>query len=133
MTRRKAIKRVLDILLGLTVVGLALSLSTETVVSVLVVACLPAVNLYPLIYAFRPWRSTPQGRALMIKALGNVVLIDMSFAYIWFGDYPGRDAVRVVGFLLFAVGINYLFWTLMSSPGARDYPPFARPKRRTER
>jgi hypothetical protein len=59
-----------------------------------------------------------------------VILIDMAAALIWFGDYPYRDQVRIVGFTLFAVGINYLFWTLITSPGSRHYPPFRWRRRR---
>lgn len=99
-------------------------MSSDDVVLWLIFLCVPAVNLYPLIYAFRPWRSTPQGRALMVKALGNVILIDMGVATLTFGeDYPGRGLIRVIGFTLFVLGINYLFWTLLTSPGAENYPP----------
>lgn len=99
---------------------------------VLALLCLaaPAVNLYPLLYAFRPWRSTPQGRALMVKALGNVIVIDVVLAYLAFGDYPGRDVVRVVGFGLFAAGIWYLFISLLTSPGSVNYPPRSWMRRR---
>lgn len=95
----------------------------DTIILVLVWCCVPAVNLYPLLYVFRPWRTTPQGRALMVKACGNVILIDMALAYATFGDYAARETIRVIGFTLFALGINYLFWTLLRSPGAERYPP----------
>ena len=105
-------------------------MSTEHVVEVLFLACVPAVNLYPLVYLFRPWRTTPQGRALMIKALGNMLLIDMIVAFQLLGDYFGRDTVRLVGMTLFCVGVWYLFLTLLRTPGAHDYPPFRWRKRR---
>lgn len=89
----------------------------------LLIAASPAVNLYPLIYAFRPWRSTPQGRALMLKALGNMVVIDVILAFQLFGDYPGRDIIRVAGFGLFCAGVWYLLFTLLTAPNAREYPP----------
>lgn len=95
----------------------------DTAVLVLVLVCLPAVNLYPAIYAARPWRSTRQGRALMIKAIGNMILIDMAFAAVVFGDYPYRDTIRIVGFSVFTAGIWYLFASLLTSPGAENYPP----------
>jgi hypothetical protein len=99
--------------------------TADEIVLWLFVGCLPAVNLYPLFYAFRPWRSTPQGQALMVKALGNVMVIDLTVTYLWFGEYPGRDVLRVVGFSLFFTGINYLLATLIFSEGARKYPPWS--------
>lgn len=91
----------------------------------LFVGCVPAANMYALFYSFRPWRSTRQGQALMMKALGNVIIIDLTVAFMWFGDYPGRDLLRVVGFSLFWVGINYLLGSLIFSPGASEYPPWS--------
>lgn len=90
----------------------------------LLIAAAPAVNLYPLVYVFRPWRSTPQGRALMLKAFGNMVVIDVILAYSLFGDYPFRDPIRVTGFAVFVTAVWYLLVTLLTIPGARDYPPF---------
>jgi cadmium resistance protein CadD (predicted permease) len=92
-----------------------------------------ASNLYSFFYAFRPWRKTPQGRALMVKSLGNVIVIDLSLAFVAFGDYPGRNMLRVLGFTLFVIGIWYLLVSLLTSPGARDYPPWSWLRRRDER
>jgi hypothetical protein len=95
-------------------------------VTILVVLCLPVVNLYPLFYAFRPWRTTPQGRALMVKAIGNMIVIDMAAATLLLGeDYPGRGTIRVIGFGLFLVGMYYLLWSLLSIPGSERFPPFS--------
>lgn len=123
MTRLQGIRVALLAVLVLCLVGLALTLPADTIVLGLLILAAPAINLYPLVYCFRPWRSTPQGRALMQKALGNVILIDMGLATLIFGDYPFRDAIRITGFALFALGVNNLFWTLISSPGADKYPP----------
>lgn len=105
-------------------------MSTDTLVMWLFIGCLPAINLYPLFYAFRPWRSTRQGQALMVKALGNVIIIDLTVAYLLFGDYAGRDVLRVIGFSVFLVGINYLLGTLIFSEGASEYPPWSWRRRR---
>jgi hypothetical protein len=110
-------------LLAVIVAGVLSAAPADAIVLWLLIACLPAVNLYPFFYAFRPWRTTAQGRALMVKALGNVIVIDLSMLYLWLGDYPGRNQLRIIGFTLFAVGINYLFATLLTSPGADRYPP----------
>lgn len=104
--------------------------NAEAAIMVLLALVIPAANLYPLFYAFRPWRITPQGRALMIKALSNAILLDMALAVILFGDYAGREVVRIVGFSLLVVGINYLFVSMLTAPGARNYPPFTWRRRR---
>lgn len=85
----------------------------------------PAANLYVFFYWFRPWRSTRQGEALMVKGWGNLILLDLSLAFIIFGyDYWGRDFFRVLGMTAFTAGICYLLVSLLTSPGAREYPPF---------
>lgn len=92
-------------------------------VLVLLMSAVPAVNVYPFVLAFRPWRNSPQGQALMMKALGNVIVIDVVMATLLFGDYPFRDAIRLLGFTLFTCGVNYLATTLLVAPGAESYPP----------
>jgi hypothetical protein len=96
----------------------------DDLVFVLLLAAAIPTNLYPLFYAFRPWSTTPQGRALMTKAVGNMIVIDVVLATLLFGqDYPGRDLVRVFGFGVFVVGMWYLLVSLLTSPGAVRYPP----------
>lgn len=89
----------------------------------LLYVAIPA-NLYPLFYLFRPWRSTPQGQALMVKSLGNLMLIDIIVAYSLFGDYAGRSLLRAIAFTVFAAGTTYLLVTLLRAPNARRYPPY---------
>ena len=99
------------------------------------------VNAYFFFYAFRPWRRTPQGRALFIKAFGNALIVDLVVAYQWFGEFPYRPELRVVGLGVFFVGITYLCLSLLLSPGADRYPPWSwvrrvrgeRPKHLAER
>jgi hypothetical protein len=91
--------------------------------ALLIICAIPA-NLYPVFYAFRPWWVTPQGRALMVKALGNAMLIDLGLSVVvWGDDYPGRPLVRAVAFALFAIGIWYLFVALLRSDRDGRYPP----------
>jgi len=105
----------------------------DDVVLVLLLAAAIPTNLYPLFYAFRPWASTPQGRALMTKAVGNLILIDVVLATLVFGqDYPGRALVRMIGFGVFVVGMWALFLSLLTSPGAVRYPPRSWFRRRYE-
>lgn len=84
----------------------------------------PASTLYAFFYMFRPWHTTPQGRALMVKSIGTAILLDMALLATMWPEYPGRDQVRIVAFSLWAVGIVYLLATLVFSPGARRYPPW---------
>lgn len=87
--------------------------------------------LYFFFYMFRPWHSTAQGRALMTKAVGNVILLDlMAMPFALWGEYPYRSVVRLIGFSIFTVGIVYLLVTLLWSPGAKDYPPWSWRRRR---
>lgn len=99
--------------------------TADRVMVLILVLAAPAVNLYPILYAFRPWRTTPQGRALMVKALGNVIVVDVVLAYLLFGDYPLRDPVRITGFGLFAVGVWALLISLIAAPGSGKYPPLS--------
>lgn len=85
----------------------------------------PASTLYALFYAYRPWYSTPQGQALMLKSVGTAILLGMGLAATMWPGYPLRDEVRVLAFTLWAVGIVYLLGTLLFSPGARKYPPWS--------
>lgn len=98
-------------------------MTIESLIEAMLIACAVPVNLYPLFYAFRPWWITPQGRALMTKAVGNMILIDMILGFQLFGDYPGRTYVRLIGFGFFVVGTWWLLISLLTSPGAREYPP----------
>lgn len=96
----------------------------DALIETLILACAIPANLYPAFYAFRPWWITPQGRALMVKAVGNAILIDMGLAVVVFGDdYPLRWLVRVIGFAIFGAGVWYLFIALLRSDRAGRYPP----------
>ena len=96
----------------------------DLLAELLLFGCVIPVNLYPVFYLFRPWRPTEQGRALMVKAWGNALLIDMRIATVTLGDdYPGRDVVRAVGFALFAVGNWLLLIALLRSDDDEMYPP----------
>lgn len=70
---------------------------------------LPAAILYPLIYGTRvKWWHTWVGQALLIKALGVLMLLLVTALYQFFGpDYFARDVVRVVGMFLLALGLWY--------------------------
>ena len=78
-----------------------------------------AVNIYPFVYLARPWWVTPAGRALMVKAWGNLILIDMSVAFAIWGDYTGRYLVRAIGMTVFAAGMVYLLVVLLTTPNSQ--------------
>lgn len=96
----------------------------DAVLVVFVLVSAVMANAFALFYLYRPWRSTPQGRALMVKSWGNVIVLDMALAFALFGDYPGRMWIRLLGFGFFMVGISWLTLSLLFSPGAKKYPPW---------
>jgi hypothetical protein len=96
----------------------------ETYIIVMLWVAAPASALYAFFYMFRPWHSTPQGRALALKSWGTAILLGMGLAATMWPTYPFQDAIRLVAFTLWAVGIVYLLVTLLFSPGARRYPPW---------
>lgn len=103
-----------------TDVALLVFVGVSTVVSVVYVAT----------YLWRPWRSTPQGKALMVRAWGDIIVLSMALAYAIGGNYPLRAQVRLAGFGVFMVGTIYLTWSLLAAPGARNYPPWSWLRRR---
>ena len=88
----------------------------DGVVMFLFLAAAFAANVYVLVYAFRPWRATAAGRALMVKGIGNMLLLNMIVVALVWPDYPGRDFVRVVGMIFFTAGIWYLLIVLLRTP-----------------
>lgn len=75
-------------------------------------------------YAFRRWWTNPQGRALMVKSLGNSFLLGLGLATLILGQhFEGRGSIRLVGMTLFCFGLCYLLHGLLFSPGAEEYPP----------
>lgn len=103
------------------------------VLALLVAAAVP-VNIYPLVYLTRPWWVSAAGRALMVKAWGNLLLIDLFLASAVWGDYPGREAVRLAGLSLYLVGVWWLLIVLLRVPrhmplggwDLRERPPWRR-------
>lgn len=101
----------------------AVSTADEVMVVLFFLAFVPALG-YTAFYMFRPWRSTPQGRALMVKSWGNVFLLGLGFATLTLGrDFPFRDTIRLTGMSIFVVGYWMLLHSLLTSPGAETFPP----------
>lgn len=77
----------------------------------LVTLTIPVAVLYPLVYgtSVRWWESSI-GRALLIKALGLLMLLLFSVFFYWFGPgYFGRDTFRIGGMSLLFVGLHLAF------------------------
>jgi tellurite resistance protein TehA-like permease len=74
------------------------------------------VNIYPIVYARRAWYVTAPGRALMTKAIGNLILVDLIGAVVLFGDYEGRELLRTIGSIIFGTGVWYLLIALLRTP-----------------
>lgn len=90
-------------------------MSPDKMAALLIMAAAPPATLFPLVYGFTaPWWRSLVGRALMVKAVGLALLIDVSIVYQIFGDdYPLRDAVRLGVFSLITVGVWMQFGALM--------------------
>ena len=87
----------------------------------LVVVAAISANLFPLVYARRPWNRSFLGRALMVKAIGLALLIDVTLLYVLFGDdYPFRHVVRAVIYSIVTTGIWMQLLSLMFANSGRD-------------
>lgn len=81
-------------------------MSVDLAAVLLVLIAAPAQTAFVFYYGFTsPWWRSLIGRALMTKAVGLALLIDISLIYNWLGDaYAARDVVRLSVFALIAVG-----------------------------
>jgi len=75
----------------------------------------PAATLYPaVLVATTRWHQSLIGRALLTKAVGLALLIDLSLAYRVLGaDYQGRDAARLTVFGLITIGVWMQLYALL--------------------
>lgn len=69
----------------------------------------PAVTVFPILYLFfYRWYRDPIGRALMVKAVGLGLLVDISAIYAIYGDdYFLREQVKFTVFTLLLIGMWY--------------------------
>lgn len=82
----------------------------DAIAVILLVLAAPPVNMFPVVYAFRPWHESLIGRALMTKAIGLAVMVDVGLLTLVLGpDYPFRGIVRVIAFSLVVFGIWFQF------------------------
>lgn len=89
----------------------------DAIAIALIFIAAPPVTMFPIVYAFRPWRESLIGRALMTKAIGLALLIDISIAYQLLGDdYPFRNVVRVAVYALVVTGIWFQFIAMVRAP-----------------
>lgn len=86
-------------------------MSADNVFLLITYMALPAVILYPLIYGLTsPWWKSWLGRALLIKAVGILVLVLFIVFFNLFGpSYWGREGFRIGGMAFICVGC----WTVL--------------------
>lgn len=91
-------------------------MDADTVALALIVIAAPPATLFPLVLGFTTqWWRRPITRALMTKAVGLALLIDISLVYTWFGDdYALREVVRLTVFALIALGAWMQFGALIA-------------------
>lgn len=101
-------------------------MSAEDVALILLLISAPPATLFPLVYGLTaPWHRSLIGRALMTKATGLALLIDISLTYRLLGaDYQGRDAVRLTVFALITVGVWMQFIALLHEKHAGSLRKF---------
>lgn len=96
-------------------------MSADTLAVILVALAAPPATLFPFVYATRPWYRSLLGRALMTKAIGIALLIDISLLYNWLGDdYALRDVVRLTVYSLITCGVWFQFIALVRTIRKRD-------------
>lgn len=99
--------------------------TADLIVVVLIIATVPAANLFWLLYTFTSpwWRSLP-GRALWVKSLSTMLLIDLALAVrvLQVGEeWLAITRVAVIG--LICIGVNLMFSALLyeKTPIFRDW------------
>lgn len=88
----------------------------ETAMRVGVDIITPAVVLFTIGYSFRPWYTSPIGRAIMAHAVGSLMLFSIAFLDPWIPEtYPGYKVVSSVIIVLWIVGWWYMVWALWTT------------------
>ena len=99
----------LGLVLGVLLLDLIPDRYLEKVAPFIVLAMAPAVTVFPVLYlTFYRWYKNPVGRALMTKAVGFALLIDVALWFEFVGDdTPYREAIKVLIYLLILFGLWY--------------------------
>jgi len=86
-------------------------MTSDTLAVALVVGMVLPATLFPLLYATRPWYRSLLGRALMTKAIGLALLVDLSVAH-YFGLLGNNGITRLVVYALVFLGLWQQFLAL---------------------
>lgn len=88
-----------------------MSFETATQIGVDLIA--PAVTIFTIWYAFRPWYTHHIGRAIMAHSFGSMVLFDLAAFTPWLDEtYPGYQYVTLTIVALWIVGWWYMVFAL---------------------
>lgn len=69
---------------------------------------------FVLMYGFRsPWRATVVGRSLMYVWVSLAVILTLITGTFWFGEYPGREWVRLAVYTPLPVALGKFLWVLV--------------------
>lgn len=87
----------------------------DMIVVVLICATVPAATLFPIVYGLTsPWWKSATGRALMVKSLATMLLIDFALAVRVLGLGPNDAALIRVGIMaLIFAGVNLMFSAML--------------------
>jgi hypothetical protein len=86
-------------------------MSVDAVAIALVVGMVFPATAFPILYATRPWYRSLLGRALMTKAIGLALLVDLSVAH-YFGLLGDNGITRLVVYALVFLGLWQQFLAL---------------------
>lgn len=85
----------------------------STISTLLLWAALPGILLFIFFYSRKsPWKKHFVGRSIMYLACSLAFLMVFNVTALMFGQYPGRWAVRLVGYTLLCGAVWRLFYTL---------------------
>ena len=103
-------------------------------VAILAAGTIPATG-FPIVYAFAPWRKSRVGRALMTKAVGIALLIDLSmWGWVTPWDVPDWVVITVFAIVVGGVWMQFLALVRVQLSRSKRYdgiPPY-QPKHRAD-
>jgi len=113
--KRISLEALIILVIGAFGYFLELNLEPPTLTHVMhaiIWAVWPAPGLFAWYYRKSPWRESAIGRALMTFATTFAIYLTFVVTSFIIGDYPGREAVRMVIYLLVGYSLWRLFVTL---------------------
>lgn len=85
----------------------------ETATQIGVDLIAPAVTIFTIWYAFRPWRGSHIGRAIMVHSFGSMLLFNLAFLEPWLPEnFTGEGPLLLTMLILWIIGWWYMVYAL---------------------